>query len=404
MDRYDFELKSLLEDAEREVPSGVWTAVSSSLDAIQREKAGHASWAWIPYSLAAAAAVLIALLLPGTWHRNSVIPEDITAQESVIEVPAEGGQDGPEPAIQFAASPAPSAKALVAHNIKAYRSDVVSEPVVPAEAQVSPAGETPSPDVAPAPVKGTPSGNVSAKPEKNSSSTSRTVSDKVEGPDPFALMEAEDNRTAARKPGLSAVISGTLIGNDAGYGRSAYGVGGQAMKGKITETSTSVYGIPVSLGIGARISLTERFSVGTGIDWSVLPRTFSGTYNGPEGSLSGEFRHVMHYIGVPANAYFTVLGTKDIRFFLSGGGEIEFCVSNRYTVSGESRRIIYSEDVKRPQFSVAGGMGVEFIINPTLCLYANPGIRYYFDSRGPKNVRTEKPMLVNFEAGLRFTL
>ena len=50
-------------------------------------------------------------------------------------------------------------------------------------------------------------------------------------------------------------------------------------------------------------------------------------------------------------------------------------------------------------------MGLEFKLSDKLGLYIDPAVRYYFHSPGqPKSVRTDKPFMFNFDAGLRFNL
>jgi hypothetical protein len=35
-------------------------------------------------------------------------------------------------------------------------------------------------------------------------------------------------------------------------------------------------------------------------------------------------------------------------------------------------------------------------------LYLDPGVNYYFPGNQPRSIRTDKPLLLNFDAGLRF--
>ena len=58
--------------------------------------------------------------------------------------------------------------------------------------------------------------------------------------------------------------------------------------------------------------------------------------------------------------------------------------------------------MEKLQYSVGGGLGIEFSLSRALGLYIDPGIRYYLPSDQPKSIRTDKPLMVNFDAGLRF--
>ena len=173
----------------------------------------------------------------------------------------------------------------------------------------------------------------------------------------------------------------------------------------IRELTESTYGIPLTLGLGVRFYLLPRFSIGTGVDYSLLTRTFTGTYTeeGGQTEVSGDVQHTMHYIGVPLDLYYDILSSDKIKFYVYGGGEAEFCVSNKFTVFS-TPQVSCSEPVRKIQYSVGGGVGVEFRLTDKLGLYLDPGVRYYFPGGQPKSIRTDKPLMFNFDAGLRFSL
>jgi hypothetical protein len=56
------------------------------------------------------------------------------------------------------------------------------------------------------------------------------------------------------------------------------------------------------------------------------------------------------------------------------------------------------------QFSAALGVGIEFKLSDKLGLYLDPSVRYYFHGNQPKSIRTDKPFMFTFDAGLRFDL
>jgi hypothetical protein len=56
------------------------------------------------------------------------------------------------------------------------------------------------------------------------------------------------------------------------------------------------------------------------------------------------------------------------------------------------------------QFSAAAGIGLQFRLVGGLNLYFDPSLRYYFDCGQPTSIRTQMPLLMNLEAGLRFDI
>ena len=222
--------------------------------------------------------------------------------------------------------------------------------------------------------------------------------------DPFAAMAYEDTRKAARKTVSSLWLGGAVGGNEAGSGRTVYAAKSSNpnyIENSIVENSASNYGIPVSLGAGVKFGFTERLSASAGVDYSFLSRSFNGTYT-PAGSAPtiGEISHEMRYIGVPVGVYYNLIAKGNVGFYLFGLGEAEWCLGNSYNIAGT----VVSEKVSGTQFSAGGGFGVEFRLSPTLSLYADPAVRYYFDCGHPNNIRSEKQLMLNFNAGLRFNL
>ena len=229
--------------------------------------------------------------------------------------------------------------------------------------------------------------------------------------DLLAKMEREDLIAARKHSGMDIVVGGTLSGNTASkltVSSMSFGSPNAPSKDVITEKTASSFGIPFTLGAGVRWQLTPRFAIGTGLDYSLLTRTFSGTFT-PAGSTSTvqtDFRNTMHYLGIPLNLFFSIVNSRNIDFYVYGGGEIEYCVANRFYINQATGSIPLSvtQKVDAPQFSAKVGVGVQFRLTDFLGLYLDPGVGYYFYSGQPKSIRTEQPLMFNFNAGLRFDI
>jgi hypothetical protein len=66
--------------------------------------------------------------------------------------------------------------------------------------------------------------------------------------------------------------------------------------------------------------------------------------------------------------------------------------------------INHHEAVKGVQLSANVGIGVEFILGKHVGIYLDPSLRYYFTGSQPKSIRTVQPLMLGFEAGVRFNL
>lgn len=241
---------------------------------------------------------------------------------------------------------------------------------------------------------------ISEIPSDPEMSSERTVRNTIPDVDPFAVLQAGDER-ARKRPNSPSVYAKGLVGgnNSDGMFRRMGTMMSPGESGPgISELSSSSYGVPLTVGIGVRLYFLPRVSVGTGVDYTLLTRTFTGEYN----DQAGTFLHALQYVGIPVNLYFDVISSERIKFYLHAGGEVEWCVSNRYTLYS-TPDVTLSEPVRKLQYSVGAGLGVEFTLTDRIGLFVDPGFQYYFFSSQPKSVRTERPLFVNFDTGLRFT-
>lgn len=412
---FDLQLKAMFDDAGEEVPGHIWHAIESRLDEIESSKRRTFIPIWLRntgFAAAAAAAVVLTLIFTGTFdrHLEQTVPDDMiavadpsvrdtqkTGQEAKTEKtesgssPEEAGCRPEEPDIQDI-SIEKQAEAIAEKYI-AYIPDAVPEKE---DGHVTEEAEHV---------------NSSARPSEIPSSKISTVTDnarKETWTDPFAFDDEEDGKR------IKTAI--TLNGNTGNTGKASTSSGGSPMKASarprlntINETGSSTYGIPVSFGLGAKITFTPRWSLGAGVNYTLLTRSFKGSYvtfdeaGIPESITEySKIRNSLSYIGIPVNVYFSVINSKNVDFYVYAGGTAEKCIDNRYRMAPG---VIYKEAVKGFQFSAGGGIGVEFIFGDMLGIYIDPSVRYYFkDKDQPKSIRTQNPLSFGCEIGFRVRL
>lgn len=430
---FDLYVKEMMDGAQATPSPRVWQAVSARLAAGAAPQAGavapaasagvssgadsgvsgaaqgsaHGAFRWGWVALAAAAAVAALLLIPNNSNLSDISREhEVLAQAAVVEI-----GEIPAPVALAVTGRASSAEARLQNRAKMSVSPSENGGIPSKSAKNE--GEV----AVEQPVGGSSqAGNVSneagngqnAVAEEPATQTTATKHVSEPEADPFAAMAYEDNRNASRKAsrkaGSALWLGGTVGGNEAGTGGAAYAAKSSNpnyIENSIVENSASNYGIPVSFGAGVKMGFTERLSASAGVDYSFLSRSFNGTYT-PAGSAPtvGEINHEMRYIGIPVGVYYNLISKGNVGFYLFGLGEAEWCLGNSYNIAGT----VVSEKVAGTQFSAGGGFGVEFRLSPTLSLYADPAVRYYFDCGHPNNIRSEKQLMLNFNAGLRFNL
>ena len=232
--------------------------------------------------------------------------------------------------------------------------------------------------------------------------------------DPFARMAYEDaHRKASRKPSLQ--INGLVGTNDKIHpglhnGMMAAPAKAQSASGKstyITEQGESVYAIPVSFGLGTKFYLSDRWAVGTGVNYSLLSRTFPGSYtkDGTQIKTSNSnIKHTIQYIGIPVNLYYDVLSTRFLKMYTFAGGSLEKGISQKYTIPGSGETEVWKQKVPGLQGSAALGAGIQMNLADHLGLYLDPSARYYFGADQPKSIRTQQDVVFNLELGIRLDL
>lgn len=244
---------------------------------------------------------------------------------------------------------------------------------------------------------------VAAEPEKAVSEESAPKT--VETVTPVVFPTEKEVKS---KTGVSILAGGNLGGNVGSRSVSPSRMYSQGGDGSFTPGMSGLedfkYGLPVSATLGVKWQFHPRWAVGTGVSFTMLPSTCSGTYTSPEGEImdSEHIHNFQTYVGVPLNFYFTIVESKAVGFYTFAGGAVEKNIINRYTFNNGSERIRYKEKVKGVQPSVGLGIGVDFRFTKFLSLYIDPSVRYYFDCKQPQSIRTVQPVALSLDAGLRF--
>ena len=390
MTDFDLRMKAMLEDAREEVPAGVWEAVEARVAAPKRV---ILTWRRAAAGFAAAAAIAAAFLVPS--HLGDVKVGTVTADSKAGKVIENNdipdiSEQIQESGLLFADIPSASMRKTSASAVS-----VPSEVSAPESLEnVAESEEAVTTEQQPE----------TRQAEKKAGNETWY--------DPFEGLEDEPARmTAAER--FSFSLQGNLADNDKTNNPNSINraPGSNAIVHTgVIDKSQSTYGVPVSFGIGAKYRLNDKFALGTGINYSLLSRSFTGQYNEVDGmgivtkSINTEIYNEIHYIGIPLNLYYDVVQSGNIDFYVYGGGSVEKGLGNNYRIKCEPASFWYKESVPGLQWSVAAGLGLEFGLYRHLSLYLDPSVRYYFDCGQPTSVRTSRPYMFNFDIGLRFDL
>lgn len=151
---------------------------------------------------------------------------------------------------------------------------------------------------------------------------------------------------------------------------------------------------PFSLGLSVGYALTERFSLLTGVVFTEAVSDFSYTVDMKQSTD----RQTLRYIGIPLTASYKLLNSNRFSIYAKAGGQIDFNVSATLD-EGEQK---VSIDHDKPQFSLDAALGAEYEVFPHIGVYAEPGVRYYFNNGSSvENYFKEHPTAFNVELGVR---
>lgn len=400
---FDLQVRSMMDQAQEPAPAGAWEAISSRLDAMAAASAAPAAssasastglfggrrvWYWAGAALAMAAAVALGIFFTGTSDNNSNLI-NINSGEALVA-------DAVLPAAEAVEAPAVSSPAPCYSEPQAKKPAATAEPSDAAPVTEAPAVSPDEPSAVPV----TESSDVPAA-EPAAVPAGLDPEDKP-AVDPFAQMAFEDSRKAAARSSLSLLVMGGASGNNAGSGKVFSGAPGTYLQSGITETSKSSFGIPVVVGVGARLHLTDAISIGTGLDYSLLTRSFEGKYTDGTTVTNGDFNHTLQYIGIPVELFVNLMKKDDITLYSSFGTEAEYAISNKYHLLGTDTRV--GDKVNGLQWSIGGGFGLEFNPGKHFGIFAEPAFKYYFNCDQPKSLRTDKPFQMILRVGVRFDL
>jgi hypothetical protein len=159
---------------------------------------------------------------------------------------------------------------------------------------------------------------------------------------------------------------------------------------------------PLSFGLTVKKELNRTFSLESGLVYTFLDSRFENP------SMRKEALLQLHYIGIPLNIQARVWGNKktDWEVYFSAGGMIEKGIYSHYkqTIHYSNDRsvtIIFNEKIDGLQYSISFAPGIDYKIYRNYSAYLEPKISYYFDNKQPISARTEHPVVIGLNAGLR---
>lgn len=183
---------------------------------------------------------------------------------------------------------------------------------------------------------------------------------------------------------------------------------GELMAPPDLEMTRAVHHKPLSFGIYVQKSIMPKLALESGIRYTYLSSDLH------KWSVLQEYGYKLqqsiHYIGIPVklNYRFADFG----RFSIYGqiGGALDIPVYGTQTPAGyhtstENASFGEKRRINPPlQWSVEGGVGIQYRLLPNVSIYAEPSLRYNIGTDSPiKTIHSDEPFEITIPIGVRFS-
>lgn len=161
--------------------------------------------------------------------------------------------------------------------------------------------------------------------------------------------------------------------------------------------------IPITLSLSLRKKINEYWGIETGIQYTHL-RSDSTII----GESHWEETQKCNYIGIPLKGTYNIWNGAKFSVYTSVGvtldipvkGTSEEFLRENGKITSQKKNNLYLP----LQWSTNFGIGVQYQITPSIGIYAEPNLHYYFNKgNSMKTIRTEKPLDVTIPIGIRLS-
>lgn len=169
-------------------------------------------------------------------------------------------------------------------------------------------------------------------------------------------------------------------------------------------TTGTDYRQPVNVGVMVNCYLSERWSIGTGLEWSWLHSSFR------EGSQTYYVSRVndLHYLGIPLKLNCDLWKRNGFKVYAAAGGMVQKCFIGKqveeYIYNSATGKSEMKELCERQmQWSVCAEAGIEYDFSPFAGVYFEPGATWHFNNGSSvDNIYKSRPLNFSLSVGIRF--
>lgn len=163
---------------------------------------------------------------------------------------------------------------------------------------------------------------------------------------------------------------------------------------------------PMRIGVSIKYALDNHWGVETGLTYSYLKSDITEEHR----AYTINSKQKVGYVGIPIAASYQIANTKPFCFYIAAGTMLEIPVmakSDETMISSGMATTSQERNLTKSalQLSLLGRLGAQLNITPSLGLYVEPGVNYYFDNGSSMETSySDKPLNFNLNMGVRFTI
>lgn len=435
-------VKQKLENHQLPVSDDIWAGIEQKIKAPKPAKHRIAPWYWVASGVAAAVALM--LLIRPVQHTDDATHTMASKSEVSATEEPKPMAEAKEPASNFADADfftnpqsisaaqkraagifPQKAKSLDLYadaHLDAADSQVAEQKEEAVEHYESTAPETDESKLkTPADMQSS-AEKTSAQPSESQSASRKTEKiDRLPDLNDYPEIPEQSKKTREKRP----ILLATTFGTGGSIGKSGLDMVREAPQKtaqlparqlvckKVSESYSGIltasdysnveHQSPLSVGIALDKPLTNRISLESGLVYTYL----KSIYRNP-GSVEKNGSLQLHYLGIPLNVRVKAIKQSNWNLYTTAGTMVEKGLRSHYTQEVDNKSVVNNKVVKSSidgvQWSVSGGVGFDYKLNKELSLFLEPRLTYYLENNQPMSARTEQPLNIGVNGGLRIEL
>ncbi len=149
---------------------------------------------------------------------------------------------------------------------------------------------------------------------------------------------------------------------------------------------------PLTFGVSVEMDFGKRISVTTGLNYSLYISQKEIKASG----LAKSETQQLHYIGLPLRCDFTLISHNSFKWYIGAGLQIDKCI---YAKTGEN--ILREQQLL---WSATAATGIQYNVTKSFSLYCEPYCSYLLNESAFISYRTDNPLTISANIGIRFRI